>query len=179
MRSFRENRPVDAEGRPTPWVNYALIYLLNDRLRPTHTVFEYGAGFSTLYFAERCAEVTAVEHDREWFQEVERMAPSNVTLLHRNPGPSYWQAVNATGASYDLVLIDGLEREKCVPLALDALSDRGAIVLDDSHREAYEEAVAACARRGFRKLRLKSYKPNSLTESECLVIYRSGNCLGI
>ena len=89
LRSFRERRPVDAAGNPLPWVSYPAIHLLNERLRPDQTVFEYGAGYSTLYFAARCGAVTAVEHDREWFDEVARMAPENVRLLHRNAGPEY------------------------------------------------------------------------------------------
>ena len=40
LRSFRERRPVDAQGNPLPWVNHPAIQLLNERLRPDHAVFE-------------------------------------------------------------------------------------------------------------------------------------------
>ena len=114
LRSFRERRPVDAAGDPLPWVSYPAIHLLNERLRPDHTVFEFGAGYSTLYFAARCAAVTTVEHDREWFDEVARVAPENVLLLHRNAGPEYWGAAAQGDVRYDLILVDGLERARCL-----------------------------------------------------------------
>lgn len=178
-RSFRERRPVDAAGQPLPWINHAAIHLLRERLRPTHTVFEYGAGHSTLFFAERCATVTTVEHDRHWFDEVRAMAPANVTLLHRQEGPAYWDAIGEDGTRHDVVLIDGLARERCLPAAADALSAAGVMLLDDARRPAYAEALRAVTGLGFRTLPLKSFRPGGLTESECWVIYRDGNCLGI
>ena len=179
LRSFRERRPVDREGRPLPWVNYPAIQLLNERLRPELTVFEYGAGYSTLYFAAHCAAVTTVEHDRAWFEEVRRQAPEHVTLLHRAAGPGYWNAAVETGQAYDLVLVDGLERARCLPCAVGALSEAGVVLLDDSHREAYQPALRACMDDGFRVLRLVGAKPDHLTEAECVLLYRDGNCLGI
>ena len=178
-RSFRERRPVDAAGRPLPWINHAAIHLLSERLQPTHTVFEYGAGHSTLFFAERCAAVTSVEHDGPWFDEVRGMAPANVTLLHRPEGPAYWDAIGERSTHYDVVLIDGLARERCLPAASGALSAAGVMLLDDARRPAYTEALRAVMALGFRTLPLKSFRPGGLTESECWVIYRDGNCLGI
>ena len=179
LRSFRERRPVDAAGRPLPWINYPAIRLLDERLRPEHTVFEYGAGYSTFYFAAGCAAVTTVEHDPAWFEEVQREAPDHVELLHRTAGPGYWNAAVDTGETYDLILIDGLERARCLASAVDALSAGGVVLLDDSHREAYRAAVQACCDAGFRTLRMAGAKPDHLSESECLLIYREGNCLGI
>ena len=43
-RSFRENRPVNKDGEPLPWLNYSLIRLLDERLRQTLRVFEYTVG---------------------------------------------------------------------------------------------------------------------------------------
>lgn len=178
-RSFRERRPVDAAGRPLPWINHAAIHLLSERLQPTHTVFEYGAGHSTLFFAKRCAAVTSVEHDGPWFDEVRGMAPANVTLLHRPEGPTYWDAIGERSAGYDVVLIDGLARQRCLPAASRALSAAGVMLLDDARRPAYAEALRAVTAQGFRTLPLKSFRPGGLTESECWIIYRDGNCLGI
>ena len=166
-------------GDPLPWVSYPAIHLLNERLRPDHTVFEFGAGYSTLYFAARCAAVTTVEHDREWFDEVARVAPENVLLLHRNAGPEYWGAAAQGDVRYDLILVDGLERARCLVGAAQALSETGVVLLDDSHREAYRSAVEDYVEGGFRTLRLVGAKPNHLTESECLLMYRDGNCLGL
>ena len=99
LRSFRERRPVDAAGNPLPWVSYPAIHLLNERPRPDHTVFEFGAGYSTLYFAARCAAVTTVEHDREWFDEVARVAPENVLITASKRGAGILGRGRAGGRS--------------------------------------------------------------------------------
>ena len=179
MRSFRERRPVDAQGQPLPWINYAAVRLLDERLHPSHTVFEYGAGYSTLFFAARCAAVTAVEHNHAWLEEVRALAPGNVNVLHLEPGEGYWQAAADTGGHFDVVFVDGLHRDRCLPFAERALSAAGVLVLDDSDRPAYQAPLAACGKRGFRSLRLRSFRPGGLTESECALLYRDGNCLGL
>ena len=179
LRSFRERKPVDAAGAPLPWINYPAIHLLDERLRPEHAVFEYGAGYSTLYFAARCDAVTSVEHDRAWYEEVRRMAPGHVTLLYRATGPGYWDAAAETGGPYDLIVVDGMERARCLASAVRALAPGGVVLLDDAHREAYRSAVQGCRDAGFRSLRLVGPKPDHLGETECLLIYREGNCLAI
>lgn len=179
LRSFRERKPVDGDGAPLPWINYPAILLLEERLRPELAVFEYGAGYSTLFFAARCGAVTAVEHDRSWYEMVGRMAPAHVTLLYRATGPGYWDAAVETGGSFDLIVVDGVERARCLTSAVGALSRAGVLLLDDAHREAYRSAVQGCRDAGFRTLRLAGPKPDHLTETECLLIYREGNCLGI
>jgi hypothetical protein len=83
-RSYRENRPVDAEGQPLPRFDYALINLIDERLRPGHRGFEYGSGYSTRYFAMRVADVTGVEHDSNWIGGPARV-PAGQRLAHRSP----------------------------------------------------------------------------------------------
>src|SRR5262245_35910487 len=82
FRSAREGRAVDAEGRPIPWITYPAIELLRARVRPDMSVFEYGCGASTRWWAERVREVVSVEHDRAWFEQTRLGLPANVELLH-------------------------------------------------------------------------------------------------
>lgn len=182
FRSYRENRPVDAEGQPLPWFNYGLIRLLSERLKPRHRVFEYGSGYSTLFFASRVAEVTSVEHDSNWLNVLRPTLPENVTLIDCAAGVRYQAAAETSAASsggFDLVLVDGLDRELCLPYAARALSPGGVIILDDSHRAAYGAAVQELSSLGFRELRWFGLKPNSLIEAQSLLLYRSDNVLGL
>jgi hypothetical protein len=64
------------DGSPTPWITYPARAFLDDVLLPDTKVFEYGAGNSTIYFRDRCAEVHSVEHDPKW----------HAKLLTENPG---------------------------------------------------------------------------------------------
>lgn len=78
-RSRREQRPVRADGRPLPWFTFGAIEFLHRVVPPDATVFEYGAGYSTLWW-QRAAEVHSVDHDPEWVAELKDQLQGNVTL---------------------------------------------------------------------------------------------------
>src|SRR5437762_2857857 len=80
LRSFREERCVDAEGRPLPWLTYPAIEFLAARVRPEMRVFEYGSGQSTLWWAARVRQVISCEHDPAWAERLRDQLPANVTL---------------------------------------------------------------------------------------------------
>lgn len=52
--------------RQMPWMTYNAIDFLSLICKPDMTVFEWGSGGSTLFFAKRCDRVTSIEHDRQW-----------------------------------------------------------------------------------------------------------------
>ncbi len=51
-----------------PWITFKAIDFLNNNLKSSDKVFEYGGGGSTLFFAKRVAEIITVEHNEEWFK---------------------------------------------------------------------------------------------------------------
>lgn len=177
-RSFRENRPVNKDGEPLPWLNYSLIRLLDERLRETLRVFEYGSGYSTLYFAARTQSVTSVEHVPEWVQELQPYLPDNAMLATATPGPEYIQAPYAH-EPFDLILVDGLDRVECVHAAIGALRPEGVIVLDDTHRPEYQRLLAPLREQGYKTLTLYGPKPTSIIEAQSTIIYRTENVLGL
>lgn len=50
------------------WITFDALHYLDGWLKPTHRVFEYGGGGSTLFFGKRAAFIATVENDGEWFQ---------------------------------------------------------------------------------------------------------------
>jgi len=67
-----------AEGRNSvkdrlPWITLPAIDMLKQELHARDKVFEYGGGGSTLFWADRVAEVVTVEHDKAWFQRLEEV----------------------------------------------------------------------------------------------------------
>ena len=54
------HNPLDDE---LPWITFRAIRWLLSYLKPEMTVFEYGAGGSTLFLAKRVGELVSVEHD--------------------------------------------------------------------------------------------------------------------
>jgi predicted O-methyltransferase YrrM len=52
------------------WITYPALELLENYLKPCMTVFEYGGGGSTLFFAKRVSKIVTVEHNKEWFEVI-------------------------------------------------------------------------------------------------------------
>jgi hypothetical protein len=69
--------PLELE---TPWMTYSAIDYLSRVLQKEHTVFEWGIGGSSLFFARRARSVISVEHDSVWFSDVSKaMSESAIT----------------------------------------------------------------------------------------------------
>ena len=53
-----------------PWIVVESAEKLNEELKETDIVLEFGSGGSTIFFAERCKLVKSVETSKEWYDEV-------------------------------------------------------------------------------------------------------------
>lgn len=106
---------------------------------PDTTVFEFGSGASTLWLAQRAKHVMSVEHDEEWFDEVQRVLQEHYLYaevwLIPEVEKEYPRAIQLLpGWSADIVFIDGLDRtrHKCVMYAMEKIVPGGWLVLDDT-----------------------------------------------
>jgi predicted O-methyltransferase YrrM len=133
-----------------PWISYAAIDFLSGFVRPEMTVFEYGSGGSTLYFARRCASVISIEDNADWFRRVrERLVQQqihNVDLqcrpfdFHSAIGFENSEYLNAIpNQKFDIILVDGTEqqiqvRPTCFAYAANFVRPGGVIIVDDSWR---------------------------------------------
>lgn len=181
FRSFREKAPVDAEGNPLPWITYPAIEFLVRRVTKEMSVFEYGCGASTLWWAPRVKEVVSVEHDREWFGTVASRAPQNVDLQYipLSEAGDYPRAVGGYRNRFHLVVIDGRERVSCAIQSLNALTPDGVIIWDNSDRAEYRQGYEFLFSHGFRKIEFVGYAPGCIDKTETTFFYRDRNCLGI
>jgi len=181
MQSLRARRPLDVNSRPVPWMNYPVIGFLEERLTKDLSVFEFGSGYSTLFYAARVKSVTSVEYDKRWFDFVQKEAPANVQVFFqaKDADGDYCRMVLASGALYDVVVIDGRDRVNCIKQSIAALSPRGVIVLDDSQRQRYWVGIEHARSQGFRALHLEGLKPNEPVMARTTILYRSGNCLDL
>lgn len=181
LRSVVERRPVDASGRPVPWMTLPFIQFIETRLRPTQRVFEFGSGNSTLYYAARVAQVVAVEHDPVWAARMKDSLPANARLLSLplDRDGAYCRAAGLEGMTYDLIIVDGRDRANCAVRALSSLDPRGCIVWDDTERDDYREGLVCLREQGFRRIDFWGVAPG-LSYKKCTsLLYRDGNCLGV
>lgn len=179
-----------------PWMPYPAIDELDRRLSPDATAFEYGGGGSTLWLAGRIAHLTTVEHYAPWHviidRELRAMGADNCTLLLREPrlrgaDPSqtgadrldysssraegsfeeYVKAIDGfADGSLDLVVVDGRCRQACLVHAMAKVRPGGLLVLDDSYRERYRDAMrlpASWSRTDYRGIRPVSLSPSQTT----------------
>lgn len=184
VKSYERGIPVSGEGDPIPWYTYPTISFLNRRLDPEMSVFEYGSGFSTLWFAQRVNEVTGVEHDREWVTKIQPKMPDTGRIVHRGSRAEYVGDISKH-APVDIVVIDGEHRDECVGPAINALSSDGVIILDDFHYLTsdydymYDESDFDSLFEDFRFVPFYGQKALKGGERCTAIFYRDDNCLGI
>ena len=172
---------VDRHGRALPWYTYPAIAFLEPRLSPTMRVFEFGSGQSTLWYAQRVAEVISCEHSCAWYEHVAKRKPSNVTLLYRvlNIDGDYSKSANSYGPTFDLIVIDGEDRTNCAKNAVQALKESGVIIFDNTEHEANWDGMRFLKNRGFKQIEFEGMAPGVPYHSWTSFYYRPGNCLSI
>jgi hypothetical protein len=179
-RSNIEGRSIDADGRPLPWMNYAMIEFWRERLRIDQHVFEFGSGGSSIFYSNQCASVTCVEHDPAFASYVRGLLPSNGLLIEApDTEEAYVGALAGTGRRYDVIVIDGLHRMACARAALAALEPRGVVVVDDTEADIFEPSIGFFKSAGFRALHFVGLKPQSHAAARTSVFYRDGNAFNL
>jgi len=100
------------------------------------TVFEYGAGNSTLFWAHRVARLVSVEDEEQWAETVRHRLPSNATLLYESDLRRYVDTIRQFPEGFDIIIVDGPARGgtrlKCARAGTEHLKPGGMIILDNS-----------------------------------------------
>ncbi|MFK7952127.1 MAG: hypothetical protein AB8B73_04725 [Ekhidna sp.] len=182
LKSIKNGKPQDKNGNALPWMSYAILDFFEERLNDNITFFEYGLGFSTLYFSERVKSVKSIEHDKSWFENIKSSLDNkkNVDIQLEDLDNGYEEAIKKISEKYDMILIDGRKRVQCAINSFDNLSEIGVLILDDSHRPYYKGAFEFYESKGFKKLTFSGIAPTSFRRASSTIFYRAGsNCLDI
>jgi hypothetical protein len=136
LNSVRSGSAIDADGQPVPWYTYPAIDFLRQIDFRGKTVFEYGSGMSTLFWAQAADRVVSIEDDEAWFEMMSDRIPRNASLVLETDIARYPGALARTGEHFDVIVVDGPARGrtrlKCCRAALEALNAGGLIILDNS-----------------------------------------------
>jgi len=180
FRSFRTKRSVDANGNPIPWYPYSMIDFLENRVSKDLTVFEYGAGNSTLWFASKALNVSSVESDQSWMEILNKKIAPNTTLYYEDVNSlEYVRKAADLNRKFDIIIVDGRRRVECLKNSLEALSDKGVIILDNSDRPTYETGRILLKEAGFKEIKISGIPPIIPMNSSTSIFYRNANCLDI
>jgi len=127
-----------------PWLTEGAIAFLESYLTPDMRVLEFGAGASTLWFADRVQELVSIEGNDAWYHQTVKEvcgSKSSVTLiLHKGyEGPQR----DYPDEHFDFILVDGRNRVSCFLHSDRVLKQGGYIMLDNSERPRYAPCFAA------------------------------------
>lgn len=129
--------------------------------RPLVRVLEWGCGGSTVHFPGVMARHglpyrwLSVEHDKEWYlsmsgklkecRHVELFLFETFGGNPRDPAcrmDEYVSFPSTLGMTFDMILVDGRKRRRCLLEAKRLLAPRGVVFLHDAHRKRYHCALA-------------------------------------
>ncbi|HEX2163636.1 MAG TPA: class I SAM-dependent methyltransferase, partial [Thermoanaerobaculia bacterium] len=165
-----------ASGEPLPWWTYGALLWLDGHLaaapRPGAACLELGAGSSTLWLARRFERVVSLEHDERWVRRLSARVPANVELrlVDAADEAGYLAAFDERAGGWDLVVIDGLHRTAALARAVEGLAGDGLVLLDDSDRPQYAEAIRAVHRRGLSRIDFHGFAP-AVAHLRCTSIF--------
>ena len=181
FKSFHSKKSIDQNGSPLPWCTYPFIHFIEERLNKEMNVFEYGSGNSTRWYAPKVNSIKAVEHDKSWFEFVKNQLPANAQIVFQSIEnvEKYTGEVAVSGQKYNVVIVDGRQRVKCVEQAIPNLSEDGIIVFDNPERPNYQPAFELLKSKNFKRIDFWGFAPVTAHHNCTTIFYRTNNCLKI
>jgi len=126
LESSKNDVPVDGDGSIMPLYTYPCYEWINSIDWDSADIFEFGCGFSSVFWKEKNANVYGVDHDLEWINRVNNGATYEPDLK------KYPNIINNFDKKFDVIIIDGRSRYDCVLPSISKLKFGGMIILDNS-----------------------------------------------
>lgn len=134
MESFKRWSSIDGKGNPVPWYTYGAIDYLKQMDLSHCSVFEFGIGNSTLFWASKAKQVVSVEDNREWYERVKGSCPANASVSFCATEDEYVTALDRHPEHFDIIVVDGSFRARCAEAAIRKIRPGGIIILDNTDR---------------------------------------------
>lgn len=142
-----------------PWLTPAATRLLQSLLRSPDRGAEFGSGRSTIWFAERVAMLTSVEHDEQWYETISAKLKdrrlANVDYILARPDQPDELADQSTyartalgfpDAGLDFALVDGRYRDYTAKFIMPKIKPGGMLIIDNVNRYLPSESRAPKSR---------------------------------
>jgi protein-L-isoaspartate O-methyltransferase len=127
---------VNKTNNMIPWYTYPALEYLSNLDFSQKSVFEYGSGYSSIFWSNKAKNVISVEHDRSWIEKIKSEYNSNQTVLLKGNDNDYEKAIAETGKKFDVIIIDGIRRAECSRVVKEYLNKESGegfmIILDNS-----------------------------------------------
>ncbi|MDB5255741.1 MAG: FkbM family methyltransferase, partial [Chitinophagaceae bacterium] len=91
----------------------------------------------------------------------------------------YCRAIEMLQKKYDVVIVDGRDRNQCLEQGIQSLKPGGVVILDNSERSKYQKGVLFMKEQGFKHLEFEGMSPVTTILNVTSLFYKEGNCLGV
>lgn len=135
---------IDTEcGLIMPWYVLPVLKWLKEQPVKDWKVFEYGAGYSTVWWRANCREIKGVESSKSWAKAM--------SIDHREDEYEYVTHIDTAGIELcDCVVIDGIYRENCLRYAIDFMKPGGILIVDNWESEDFDPKQTEEALKGWK-----------------------------
>jgi hypothetical protein len=140
------------------WLSYRAVAHLEQLMRPDWRVLEFGSGMSSLFFARHAGSLVSIETNREWYERMRGLFASyHLTSVdyRLQELDGYTVLPDLADASFDLVIVDGVARDREARAAIQKVKPGGYIFYDNSDVPWPEYAEA-------RRLVISAAAPNAI-----------------
>ena len=137
LESSKKNIPVNDKNEIMPMYTYPCYEWLNSIDWNDSKVFEYGTGYSTIWWQNKNVDYHAVEDNKQWYDMIE----DKTNIKHEPNYNKYMKSIYDYNYKFDVIVIDGVVRFDCIKPALEKIKDDGMIIYDNSdwHKNSKEE----------------------------------------
>ena len=148
-----------------PFLNRHTIAYIETLINKSTRVLEFGAGGSTIWFAQRVKKIVSFENSEKWFYKIsDRLKDLGLDNADLFFDPLYWRPGLIVG-EFDLIFIDGKKRLPCAKNSIGNLAEKGIVILDNSEykksRPAFDflssEIITSEHRSGLKKKSITSF----------------------
>jgi len=116
-------------GLIMPWYTLPCLHWLKTMDISRWSIFEYGSGYSTIWFRLNCDKLISVDSDERWAK-----AMSSYYVPQTMP---YIESPLASKRIYDCLVIDGVHREACVQVSKETIKSNGYLIIDNWGQEDF------------------------------------------
>lgn len=140
-----------------PWYTYPAIEYVKSFDFSNRTIFEWGCGNSSIFWAKRCKRIISCEDSQYWFRHVMSQKRNNQDVILCADQTSYVKAIEKYGRIFDIIIVDGKYRSRCAGRAPHSLKNGGFIILDNA--DWYPEATWLLREQGFFQVDFSGFGP--------------------
>lgn len=147
-----------------PWLVPSAVSWLDENIQSDWKIFEFGCGYSTIWYSKRCYSITGVEDYLEWFDFIKgKIVSSNIGNcdLIFTPSVSPLSIGDFQDDFFDLVIVDSAKnRVECAMASVSKIKKGGYLLFDDTDKLEYQDIdfLKKC-----NVLRFVGIKPTPLT----------------